>query len=254
MKLLIDIGNTRIKSALSSGQGLYAHRSETWQDKDLDQLFQTLWPDTAPSQIIVSNVAGERIAGNLRQWAKDNLGQAVEYIKTSAKAGGLTCAYPQPEQLGVDRWVAIQAAISLSADAVFVIDCGTATTIDLVTADRQHRGGAIMPGIDTMRRALAGNTARLGVPEGHITAFADNTRDAIAGGTAYALAGAIDRLAEEARERFNEPLQAIITGGEANLVLPLLKLDAQHHPDLVLIGLDIIADRKNQNHSDQGLN
>lgn len=244
MNLLIDIGNTRIKSAVSHGHGLSAQTSGVWRDRDSSEVFTSLWRHVLPARVIVSNVAGDTIGEELWQWCVSRGWPNPEFAKSESKSGDLICAYIEPSQLGVDRWVAMQGALTLTKSAVLVIDCGTATTVDLVTSEKIHRGGTILPGVSTMRRALAGGTANLDVPAGKITAFADNTQDAIAGGTAYALAGAIDRLATEAENLCDEPMINIITGGEAELVQPLLFINTQFDADLVLLGLEAISEKK----------
>lgn len=244
MNLLIDIGNTRIKSALSHGGGLSAQTSSVWRDRNSNEVFTSLWRHLAPTKVVVSNVAGDIIGEQLRHWCVSRGWPKPEFAKSESETGGLVCAYIDPSQLGVDRWVAMQGALTLTASAVLVIDCGTATTVDLVTSKKIHRGGAILPGVSTMRRALAGGTANLDVPAGEVTSFANNTQDAIAGGTAYALAGAIDRLATEAKNLCDEPMINIITGGEAELVQHLLFINTQFDADLVLLGLEAIAEKK----------
>ncbi len=244
MNLLIDSGNTRLKSAMSNGEFLNDRRSHAWRGQALEEVFVELWSDLKPHRVVVSNVAGDAMEQALESWTREYWGIVPEFARTSPQVGDLVCAYSKPEQLGIDRWVAVQAAVSLFDCAIFVVDCGTATTIDLVTADRTHRGGAILPGIRTMRRALAGGTAHLDVPDGDVTAFADNTRDAIAGGTAYAVCSAIDRLVAEAQREFAEAPEVLITGGEAEMVRTLLITPTKLYPDLVLQGLEVIAKRK----------
>lgn len=244
MNLLIDIGNTRLKSAISNGKTLDYWRSHAWREQALEEVFTELWSDLKPHRVVVSNVAGDAMEQALESWVRAYWKIVPEFARTSPQVGDLVCAYSNPEQLGIDRWVAVQAAVSLYDSAVIVVDCGTATTIDLITADRKHRGGAILPGIRTMRRALAGGTANLDVPDGDVTAFANNTRDAIAGGTVYAVCGAIDRLVAEAKQEFAETPEVLITGGEAEMVRTLLATPTKLYPDLVLQGLEVIAKRK----------
>jgi type III pantothenate kinase len=243
--LLIDVGNTRIKSAICKGAVLLNHQSAAWRDKsNLTELFTSLWATLdVPRKVYISCVAGQSMEDELIAWFTKTKASNPVFARTSIKEGALVCGYQKPQQLGVDRWVAVQAAITLTEKAVFVVDCGTATTIDVVTADKVHHGGAILPGISTMRSSLAGGTAHLDVPSGKVVAFATNTQDAIAGGTAYALAGAIDRFFQEAKALFEEPFYGVITGGEALLVQPLLNMPINYNPDLVLLGLQDIAKR-----------
>ena len=134
-----------------------------------------------------------------------------------------------------------------------IIDCGTATTIDLLDADGRHCGGAILPGIASMRAALQYRTHDLPMADsmklGHSSSvFASDTLGAIAGGTRYALAGAIDRIVAQAqvgqREGAQTALHCILTGGEANLVSPLLEGSYTRDGALVLKGLLVASGLK----------
>ncbi len=241
MKLLIDIGNSRIKSACSDGTDLSSYKAISWNVNHFETAFDEIAIDCIPKEIWVSNVASEHIAEELSHLCSAKYAKPAIFVKTSSKLGDLVCAYPDPAQLGVDRWVALVAAITLTDLPVLVIDCGTATTVDLVSRTRQHVGGAILPGVATMRRALSGNTARLPSLQGAVQTFSCNTRDAISTGTAYAVAGAIDKFTEKAQALTEGKPDLIITGGEAELVQPLLKHNARHYPELVLLGLQAMS-------------
>lgn len=241
MKLLIDIGNSRIKSATSEGGVLSSLPAVAWAEKKLSVLFDDLWDvELKPSTITVSCVAGIKLQEALTDWCCDKWGVRPFYIYSEASYGRVRCAYPDPTQLGVDRWAAVLGAAQLTSSSVLIVDCGTATTVDLLAADGQHQGGAILPGINTMRRALAGDTAALNVPAGDIVPFADNTGNAIASGTAYAVAACIDRYVNEARKICQDDIKILLTGGEAVLVQSLLVHISEHVPELVLIGLGSI--------------
>ena len=245
MMLLVDIGNTRIKSATLEGKRLNPLQAIVWRGNTRpEDEFPRVWAELSPKAVLISNVGGDAVLAKLQAWVSRHWPQAtVTLVSVSASLGKLHCAYPEPDKLGVDRWVAIRGAVArFPAQAVLVLDIGTAATCDLVSAEGKHLGGAIFPGVGTMRRALAGDTARLDVPAGQVTPFARNTQDAIAGGTAFALAGALERFVAEAVKRC-EPhaLQVVMTGGEAELLTHLLNTPHAMAPDLVLEGLAVIA-------------
>lgn len=107
----------------------------------------------------------------------------------------LVNGYRDPAQLGADRWHAMLGARALAGGAAFVlVQAGTATTIDGVTADGRFIGGQIVPGWDMMRASLAQGTARLPHAAGQPARFADNTDDAIASGVRDAQTGAIGQF------------------------------------------------------------
>lgn len=237
--LLVDMGNTRLKSAL--------WWADNWRDlppcawgsaAENALLFAELWAGAQPARVLCCNVAGLARADDLRRWCRQQWGLEVEFFDSTSPVPGLRCGYREPRQLGDDRWMAVVAAHALyPGEPCCVIDCGTATTVDLLAAGGEHLGGAILPGIGTMRRALVSNTADLPPASGEPVAFARDTVAAIAGGTAYALAGAIERLLCEARERVGGALHCVLTGGEAAQIKPLLREAMEIHPQLVLRGL-----------------
>lgn len=126
--------------------------------------------------------------------------------------------YRDPAQLGADRWHAMLGARALAGGAAFVlVQAGTATTIDGVTADGRFVGGEILPGSDMMLASLAQGTARLPHAEGNPAPFADNTDDAIVSGVRDAQAGAVERywrrfVGAHARD---QGTRLVLTGGGA---------------------------------------
>lgn len=248
MILLIDVGNTRIKSATLIADQLTPLQPIVWRANPAPQHdFDARWHHLEPDAVLISNVGGREVGGSLSTWMREVWPSvAPEFVTVSGSLGHLHCAYPEPDKLGVDRWVAIRGAVArFPAQPVLVLDIGTAGTSDLVSAQGVHLGGAIFPGIGTMRRALAGDTAQLNVPAGDVTPFANNTPDAIAGGTAYALAGALARFVSEAQQRCGaDALEIVLTGGEAGMIAPLLHVPTCLAPDLVLEGLAEIVKEK----------
>jgi len=159
------------------------------------------------------------------------------YLETQRSHGGVTCAYDDPGELGADRWAALLGVHAVREGDVCIIDCGTAVTMDVITAAGRHLGGAITPGLAEMRGALDRSTHQLtdapAVPE----LLARNTRSGIQGGTLLGLAGAIDRLIVEAEKLSGLRLGCVITGGDAETLRELLVHDTELQPHLVLRGL-----------------
>src|SRR5450830_414519 len=237
MLLLIDAGNTRIKWALVSADsaagawlasGAVAHAQ-------LESL-QAAWAGLDISQVLLSNVAGSAIAARLQAM----LPVQAQLFASLPQLAGIVNAYRDPSQLGCDRFAAAIAGHRLAPGVpVIVVNCGTATTIDAVTADGVFLGGMILPGLGLMASALARNTAQLPqiaqdgkLPEG----FADNTDDAILSGILAAQSGAIEHAcaAHQAEE-------CIISGGAAPYIAPMLKVPYRIVENIVLIGLHAAA-------------
>ncbi|MFP5405416.1 MAG: type III pantothenate kinase, partial [Gammaproteobacteria bacterium] len=118
--------------------------------------------------------------------------------------------------------------------------CGTATTMDLLTAEGDFVGGGIMPGMGLMIRALHLNTATLPDAHGDYVDYPRQTVDAVASGCAHAQAGAVERL-YFLHKRKHPDLRCIISGGAARTLGPRLTIEYLYHENLVLEGLYQVA-------------
>jgi type III pantothenate kinase len=235
--LLVDIGNTRIKSAywsagvLEPGPVFPSHAPHSFD------AWATL--DPAPARVLVSNVAGAEIARSLAQAVAALWGLQAEFITPSGRLGDFATRYREPARLGVDRWLAALAAWRECAGACCVLDMGTALTADIVTADGNHLGGLIAPGLELMRTALTHGTAQLQSERIEpVAGFADNTADAISLGCWSAVAG----LLEEVRARLAatagcDGARWYLTGGGAPALARMVDWPYREDPWLVLRGL-----------------
>jgi len=242
---LIDAGNSRIKWAWLDSEGLRETDSRSHVEDGFFNPLASIWMQVPrPARIIVSNVAGAVFAEKLTSHAQRHWQVLPEFITPVAAAFGITNAYPEPGTLGADRWVALIAACHLDLGACCVVDCGTALTLDALSAEGKHLGGLILPGLTMMRSTLTSNTQGLAntmnEPAANLRPFARDTATAITSGVLYAVVAAIDRIVAEqcAAVKINT---LIITGGDAPRIQPLLSAQYQYEPNLVLYGLAIIA-------------
>jgi len=246
MRLLVDIGNSRMKSAIDHGGQLEPLAPIAWKDVFLHQPLSEHWLSAldgrTPDSVHVSNVAGDRLLPNLSAWCCEHFGIRPIAMRSTTHFGTLVNGYTEPETLGVDRWAAMIGARATHEGALCVVDSGTATTVDLIDARGRHLGGAILPGIYTMRRSLGKYTAALFAADGEIGPFSDNTAAGIAGGTGFASVGAIDRLVDEARARVGQ-MTAVVTGGESTILQMLMTNEVVRDPLLVLRGVGEVADQ-----------
>lgn len=236
MKLLLDAGNTRLKWGLRVngawlGQGVAEYDG-------LAALVGALPKTAASIPVFGVNVAGPAAAKAIAAALKGCSAEPV-WLKAQAEGGGVVSRYTEPGQLGADRWAALVGARAIHAGACLVVTAGTATTVDLLNAEGVFEGGLILPGIEMMRRALAGNTAGLGYAEGAIVDFPRNTADAIYAGCVHAQAGAVERMF--ARLRGPEPL-CLVSGGAAEIVATHLTIPCRVVSNLVLEGLGRLAE------------
>lgn len=243
MILAVDVGNSRMKWLLGDGSGRTPVHAERWRDADIGRLLDERWGALeAPDRIVVANVAGPVIARALRDWARSHWGLEPWFVETTPVLAGLRNGYRDHRQLGVDRWLGAVAAWQRVRGAACVVDCGTATTINVIAADGEYRGGLIAPGVNLMQRALAGNTAQLPLPDAAAPQWpARSTGEAIITGSLNAAAGGIERALARLVAEAGQALPCLVTGGEAALLLSQLPAGVEHVPDLVLQGVLVAA-------------
>lgn len=241
MKLLIDIGNSRLKWALVD-QGQLVPGENHAHLRQPESVLSRL-PELEPEAIWIASVAGADLETGIDQVLRARWPLVPRFARSQAQCMGLTNVYPEPQRLGVDRWLAMLAAWSHFRRAILVVDAGTALTVDGVDGDGRHLGGLIAPGLGAAQGAVLGTT-RFGGGDGDF-AFGEglgrDTQSCVRQGALLACSGAIDRAA--ALVAANDPVQ-LITGGDAGLLLPFLHGGWQHRPLLVLEGLAVLADQE----------
>jgi len=245
MRLLLDIGNTAVKWMLTGSGGMEAQGRFEHATGDFSALADAAWSRLAPPRaVVVVNVAGERIAQALADFAAQRWACPVTFVSTQAAAFGVRNAYHVQGDLGADRWVAMIAAHRLSGGTVCVIDCGTAITLDVVAADGQHRGGLILPGAALLAGTLQDNTQGISLQRDAAVSglLARGTAAGVSGGALYLLAATIDRLVADLERDGGESIDVIMTGGDAERLMAQLATPVRHVPDLVFQGLMLFSD------------
>lgn len=154
---------------------------------------------------------------------------------------GLKVKYRNPHEVGADRIAgAIGATLRRPGGNIIVVDCGTATTFDVITAGAEYLGGAILPGVGISVETLAGRTAKLPTVEimRPAASLGRSTIESIQAGVYHGHVGAIRQLVTElTREAFGgERPHVIGTGGFSRMFEPG-KLFNEIVPELVLLGL-----------------
>lgn len=239
----VDVGNTRCKWR-AQDDGSVARRGD-----DLESLCRFLRGSAAVERIRAVSVLGPDRQRDLVDRIVAAGGVRPAFAQAQAECNGLRCGYAQPEQLGADRWVAILAAHHRYSGPLWVVDAGSALTLDLLDGEGCHLGGYIVPGRRLMGDALLEGTGRvrydrqLSVP----VAWAPGTDTAgcVAGGCAMAMCGVISAAYGMSRAGFRAVPRLVLTGGDALLVregLELLGFDDAlllDDPELVFDGLGL---------------
>ncbi len=248
MMLLLDVGSTRLKWGHLDGEsfvsgGALVHRERQPREVIQEGLSQV----QRPSRVMASCVAGEVFEQALREHSERQWGVTPEFLRAEAEAAGVLNAYAEPGRLGVDRWAALLAARDLGVGAACIVDCGTAITVDALGSDGRHLGGLIVPGLELGRHCLLAATTGLASSIGaeleaaNVGVLARDTLNAVTGGTLYATVAFVDRLVQDVGAALGGRMARLITGGDAEQVLPLLAGRYRHEPWLVLRGLAVAA-------------
>lgn len=251
MLLLIDAGNTRIKWAVvdttvATKLGEWLQIGSLSHQELIDGCVP--WEQFALQRIVVSNVAGSELKAQLLNSFKNKQDieqDIVEWFVPEANKAGVTNRYRDPAQLGSDRFAAAIGARALfPGQTILIATCGTALTMDVLSADGIFMGGMIAPGLKLMAQSLAENTAQLPIVPEHIASkesfvahFADNTEEAMVSGFLAAQAGAIEHAYRECATMNQADPLCIVSGGGAKYVMPSLQISHQFVDNLVLIGL-----------------
>jgi type III pantothenate kinase len=245
MKLLVDIGNSRVKWATFADGRLGEQRAAAYEGWTGEDWRREVVGGAGVLRVVAASVASGP-AAMLDEAARSVTGRPVTYLATRAEAAGVRVAYGDPRLLGVDRWLALVAAHAMVPGPCCVADVGTAATFDALDAGGRHLGGYIVPGPELMLRALhqrtsdlASHTAASG--EAGRAPLADNTRDAIVRGCHLAVAALVDRGVADVEARVGAKATLLVTGGGVSGIRPLIAREAVDVPDLVLRGMALIS-------------
>ncbi len=239
MRVLVDLGNARLKWARLEGETLHpgapVHLVRGWEKK-LAPAWAGLPP---PEAVVASNVAGEDNAWILGRLCARLWHLEPEFVRVQTPFQGLETAYRHPQRLGSDRWLALLAAWRLGLAPCLVVDAGSALTLDLLEAGGHHPGGLILPGPRRMRTCLLEGTHIPDPGPGSAAEFvARDTAGGIRNGIQAAVLGAIDR----ARRHLPGEARLVLTGGDAGDLIRGLG-PAEVRPYLVLEGLAAFSGR-----------
>lgn len=259
--VVADVGNTRIKLAVVAEAGNGAGRalptvgsrqdllSREFRAANLEAWLGRVAPGA--TVILVASVhdaAAARLEAAVAEVAVTRH-RPIRQRRVTREHLPLEVDVDEPSRVGIDRLAAAAAAAVAKAPdrPAIVVDCGTATTVDLVSADGRFLGGAILPGPELLSRALAEGTSRLpavadldrGLPP---VMPGRSTQAAIAAGIGFGMRGAVARLVAEAVQAADGDPEIFLTGGSRGIVRDALP-GAIEIPDLVLHGIALAAGR-----------
>jgi len=254
MLLAIDIGNTNIALGVFQGQSLVEHwKIKSEADKTCDEYFVLLKGlfDHATSTIeqidaaILSSVVPP-LTPVFQKLGRDMFQVKMLTVGPGLKTG-IPILYENPQEVGADRIVSAVAAMEKYGSPCIVVDFGTATTFDAVSAQGEYLGGVIAPGVRISAEALYLKTAKL--PQIEIIKphklIGRTTVSSMQSGLYYGYVGLVSNLISMLKQELGDSVKVITTGGFASVILHELEAVDGHEPFLVLDGLRILYE-KNQ--------
>jgi type III pantothenate kinase len=235
MNLIIDVGNTRIKTAVFEN-GKMIHNESLIYESFVSEAINIIKKFNCTNAII-SSVG----AINKSQIAKLQAEINLIELNYTTKVPFLN-KYSTPKTLGVDRIALVSAAISKYPKRnVLIIDAGTCITYDFVNKDGNYYGGAISPGLQMRYKALHGFTENLPLLElSEICELVGNsTETSMHSGVINGVINEIDGIVKQYRKK-NTDLTVVLTGGDVNFLANRLKNGIFANPDFLLVGLNKI--------------
>jgi type III pantothenate kinase len=239
--LAIDAGNTRIKWRVHDSHAWLSHgKLETALVATLKTALEAEIKLNKINKIVISNVAGEKVAQSLTQQLQ-SYDVEITFVQPSAQQCGVTNGYDIASQLGADRWCALIGARHIFQGDAVVVMAGTAMTIDALTSDGKFLGGIIVPGLSLMQDALHSRTANLRPVAGVFKPFPAHTQDAIHSGIIQASLGAIAQMRSALQKQTRHEVTCLISGGAAEWLAPHIEQPVMRFENLVLEGLLMIG-------------
>ena len=232
--LLVDVGNTRLKICL------YEPQSQVFNVHSVASVGELVPLLALCSKVLVSSVGDKGVIEQLSQFCEKRK-LPLHIAKTERSRFGVNCAYQNYTTLGVDRWLAILAARSITSLPVAVLDLGTAATCDVIIGD-EHVGGWIVPGFELMRSALINNTQQVFANQERPDnlEFAVSTEACVNMGCLAAVQGTLLSATKLLSER-SDDYRIIICGGDKNLLADLVDERTQMEDNLVIRGLSLFV-------------
>jgi type III pantothenate kinase len=250
--LAVDVGNTEMVLGVFRGAELARHwRVSTRPERTADELAQLLGAllaqdgmgfDRGITGVVVGSVV-PGVTSALRQMCERYLAYEPLVVGPGTKTG-ISILTDNPREVGADRIVNALAAYGRYGGPCIVVDFGTATTFDAVSAAGEYVGGAIAPGIQASGEALFTHAAR--IPQVELAApkavIGRNTVESVQSGLVFGTAAQVDGMIQRIGKELG-PATVVATGGLADVVVPHCDTIDHHDPWLTLEGLRLVYER-----------
>lgn len=250
MLLTVDVGNTNTLFGLynSAGELLHHWRIKTDRDRMPDEYGIMVTDFFQYDRCDPADVTGICMASVVPHLTKIFTRMCERYfhqypllIDHTIKTG-IEIKLPNPESVGADRIADAVAAQHLYGGPACVVDLGTATTFDIISAEGHYLGGAIAPGLAVSADALFMRAAKLPrvelVPPPYV--IANNTIHAIQSGLLFGYVALVEGMVARIKNEFGQPMKVIATGGLARTIAEQTDVIEYIEPWLTLEGLRLL--------------
>jgi type III pantothenate kinase len=249
---VLDVGNTHVVGGLFEGERLHTSwRLNTVASATADEL-RVLWSGLFASHgVAVDRLEGACLASvvpaatpGYQQLLGEALGLKTVVVGVDVDLG-LEVQVTNPTEAGADRIANALAARERHGRPAIVVDFGTTTNFDVVSADGNYIGGALAPGVTASMEALAGRAAKLfRVPlEKPPAAIGRDTTTAMQSGAVFGYVGLVEGLIDRIRRELGESAITVATGGLSGLIAPETDCIDRIDSDLTLHGIRLIWER-----------
>jgi type III pantothenate kinase len=252
MLLAVDVGNTQTVLGLFDAEQLVEHwRVATEAERTGDELAALFSDLLGLRGRAFDDVSGVSLSSTVpllvrayQDLAERHIGAPLLVLGPGTRTG-IPILYDDPREVGPDRIANAVAARERYGAPCIVVDFGTSTNFDAVSAEGEYVGGVLAPGVEISMDALFARAARLTKvdfvePE---TVIGKTTVASLQSGLVYGFAGQVDGIVERMRSELGDTAPAIATGGLAELIAPHARTIEKVDPLLTLDGLRLVWDR-----------
>ena len=252
MLLAVDVGNTQTVFGVFDGESLVEHwRVATEAERTGDEIGALVAGLLELRELDFEDVAGVSLSSTVpplvRAYSEfaERYAEAPLLVVGPGTKTGVPVRSDDPREVGPDRIVNAVAAKERHGAPCIVVDFGTATNFDVVSAAGEYVGGVLAPGIEISMEALFARAARLVkvdfVPPP--TVIGKTTVQSLQSGLVHGFAGQVDGIVTRIRAELGDHAPAVATGGLAELIAPHSQTIDRVDPLLTLEGLRIVWDR-----------